>query len=139
MPQPVPAAKDIIAIPVNATGLTDKNKAHMIASARTLVRYEPVPFAADTEPGRTHLIWCQGGESDGGYGRAAMHPIGEGRPSRELTFDQYQEELNRWFCGKREAEDFGTNGWERFVGGEGRMRVWSVPGSESACFISRPW
>ena len=102
----------------------------MIASARTLVRYDPVPITAGQEPERTHLIWCEGGESDGGYGRAAMHIIGEGRPSKELSFEAYQEELNRWFCGKREVEDFDTNGWEEYCGGRERMRVHSVPGSK---------
>lgn len=132
VPQPVPAAYDIIAIPVNATGLTPKNKAHMIAGARTLVRFDPQPFEAGREPCRTHIIWGEGGESNGGYGRAAMGPVGEGRPSKDMTFDEYQTELNQWFCGDRAKEMFDTNGWERFVGGKERMKVHSVPGSKSS-------
>lgn len=103
----------------------------MIASARTLVRYDPLPFESGREPGRTWVVWCQGGESDGGYGRAAMHPIGEGRPSSELTFEEYQAELNRWFCGQRLEEDFETNGWEKYTGVREKMVVRSVPGSKS--------
>lgn len=139
VPQPVPSSYNIIAIPVNATGLTDKNKVHMIAGARTLVRYSPDPYPPGREPGRTHLIWCEGGEGDGGYGRVALNPIGEGRKSTELTFDEYQAELNRFFCGKREKEDFGTNGWEEYVGGKERMRVRTSPGSKCFCHPFSDW
>ncbi|KAK5173464.1 uncharacterized protein LTR77_002145 [Saxophila tyrrhenica] len=129
VPQPVPAALDIIAVPTNATGLSEEMKTHMIASARALVRYDPRPFPLTNSPVRTHLIWAKGGEGTGGYGRAAMGPIGEGRPSRELTFEEYEAELATWFCGER--QDFGSNGWEKFVGGEDRVIVHTVEGSTS--------
>jgi len=128
VPQPVPAALDVVAVPTNATGLSQQMRLHMIAAARALVRYDPRPFPAGSCPARTHLIWAKGGEGTGGYGRAAMGPIGEGRPSRELTFEEYEAELARWFCGDR--YDFGTNGREEYVGGEDRVVVHTVEGSK---------
>lgn len=121
-------------MPVDAPGLTAKEREHMTASARTMARYQPKPFPPDhaRQPGRTHIIWCQGDESgDEVWGRAAMQPVGSGRDSWTMTFKEYEVELLKWFKGKREDEDFGTNGWEHLVGGKENMAVRIAPGSKS--------
>ena len=135
VPQPVPAAVEHLSMPIDAPGLTEKNRIHMTASGRTMVRYEPKPFPSDhgQQPKRTHIIWCRGdGSDEKTFGRAAMMPVGSGGDSKAMTFKEYEVELLKWFKGKREEEDFGSNGWEKLVGRKENIVVRSVPGGKSS-------
>ena len=139
VPQAVPAAHNINIQQIELApggkndmllhSLTASNKQHMSATCRTLMQYDPQPIPAACAPARTHLVWATEGLHGLGSSdtRAAMGPVGRGRPSQDLSLADFLAEVKSWFIGER--EDFDTNGWEAYLGGEDRVAVHVVPGS----------
>ncbi|KAI1826639.1 BcPKS15, polyketide synthase [Xylaria intraflava] len=104
-------------------GLSDRQKMHLTSTVRALIRYDPTPFPEGKRPLLTHVIWATKGLNDSPNpeehderitGPAAMGPCGDGREMTEMSMEEFELELKSWFFAKR--YDFGTNGWEDFVG-----------------------
>jgi hypothetical protein len=139
VPQAVPAAHNINVQQIESApggkndmfldNLTASNRQHMSATCRALTHYDPQPMPAVCAPTRTHIMWATEGLHGLGSSktRAAMGPIGWGRPSQDLSLAEFLTEVKSWFTGER--QDFGTNGWEAYLGGEDRVVVHIVPGS----------
>ena len=139
VPYAVPAARNINVQQIELApggkndmllhSLTASNKQHMSATCRALTQYDPQPIPAACAPARTHLVWATEGLHGLGSSdtRAAMGPVGRGRPSQDLSLAEFLAEVKSWFIGER--QDFDTNGWEAYLGGEHRVVVHVVPGS----------
>ncbi|KAI0124107.1 BcPKS15, polyketide synthase, partial [Xylariales sp. AK1849] len=104
-------------------GLSDRQKMHLTSTVRALIRYDPLPFPEGKQPMLTHVIWATKGLNDSPNpaehddritGPAAMGPCGDGKAMSDMSMEEFELELKSWFFAKR--YDFGTNGWERFVG-----------------------
>ncbi|KAL4958451.1 hypothetical protein BDW69DRAFT_179656 [Aspergillus filifer] len=104
---------------------TDEQKVHMGGSMRAAAVYTPQPISEGLRPIQTHLIWAARGVNENGNeeefdgelkGPAWMGVCEPERPWSVLSDVERGLLLRSWFFAPRET--FGSNGWERLVGGE---------------------
>ncbi|KAF2173689.1 hypothetical protein M409DRAFT_48629 [Zasmidium cellare ATCC 36951] len=83
----------------------------------------------------SHVIWAGPGFAE--TTRSAMHPVGHDKPypPSDMELEAYIAEFRRWFTGRR--EDFGTNGWEAYVG-DHNIGVSVVPQANHCTIVEQP-
>lgn len=104
-------------------GVSEKQKMHLTYTVRALINYDPMPFPNGDQPCETHLIWATKGLNDSGDPNerderitrpAAMGPAGSDEAMGSMSKEEFEIDVKSWFFAKR--NQFGTNGWEKFVG-----------------------
>ncbi|KAL4798587.1 hypothetical protein BDV19DRAFT_386069 [Aspergillus venezuelensis] len=104
---------------------TDEQKVHMGGSMRAAAVYTPQPIPKGLAPTQTHLIWASRGVNENGNeeeydgeleGPAWMGVCEPDRPWSILSDVERGLLLQSWFFAPRET--FGSNGWDRLVGGD---------------------
>lgn len=97
--------------------LTVKERTHLLATCRALSRYDAPIFPVDRQPQHIAVVWARLGlDNRDDAPIAAMGRPGEdiGKHLKEMNLQDFERYFNSWFYGKR--LQFGTNGWEAFLG-----------------------
>ncbi|KAL4807951.1 hypothetical protein BDV18DRAFT_159159 [Aspergillus unguis] len=116
--------------------LSDSERVHMAGTLHAASSYEALPISAGFEPIQTHVIWATKGINENAYAEEHDEAAGAGGRKafmgllpRGMTWEDMDSEkmallLRSWFFAQR--EDFGSNGWEAFVGD--RITIHKVDG-----------
>ena len=115
--------------------LSIKERTHLMATCRALSRYDAPAFPADRQPRHIAVVWARLGldtRKDAPLAAMGRPGLDIGKLVGEMTLPEFERYFNSWFHGRR--EQFGTNGWETFVGEN--ISVHSVDGG---LFIAAPY
>lgn len=98
------------------TEASTRLKAHLVATVKALIRYQPVPLDPAQRPAHAVIVWAKRGISE--EGAARMQDIDRERIEQEnqdknVMADQ-STGIKGWFFAQRKA--FGPNGWDEMVG-----------------------
>ncbi|KAF2680034.1 putative polyketide synthase [Lentithecium fluviatile CBS 122367] len=107
--------------------LSVKEKAHLMATCRALSRYDAPAFPAGRQPRQASVVWARLGldnRPDAPKANMLRPGLELGKPLAEMNLEEFQHYFNSWFYGRR--DQFGTNGWEEFVGEH--VEVYDVDG-----------
>ncbi|ORY16143.1 polyketide synthase [Clohesyomyces aquaticus] len=107
--------------------LSVKEKAHLMATCRALSRYDAPAFPQGRQPRQVSVVWARLGldnRPDAPKANMLRPGLELGKSLSDMNLDEFQHYFNSWFYGRR--DQFGTNGWEEFVGEH--LEVYDVDG-----------
>ncbi|RDW76437.1 uncharacterized protein DSM5745_06429 [Aspergillus mulundensis] len=123
--------------------LTDIEMTHMEAVLKAAASYEAIPMPRGFEPVQTHIVWANKGINDNEHAdehdtgvtgmKAFMGLLEDGKTWEDVSQDEMGMMLRSWFFAAR--EDFGTNGWESFVGCVDAITVHEVDADHISALI----
>lgn len=117
--------------------LSQAVKEHLLASALCVRKYEPRPFRS-RPLGGTYIIWARWGLCDTLMFASDIEDVGRGLPAdpagKNVMFDN-DLDMRTFLFSKRRV--FGTNGWEKLVGGTEGLETVVIDGDHFS-IVRRP-